>query len=572
MNCNRNIQLLLLLGFLIISVFAQAQTGLLEDDEDYKKATVIQLPSGSKSDLPPSVDLTSYCPFVGNQGKISSCVGWSVGYGLMTITKAIQDDETDRKKITDEAYSALFVYNQVRSSDGNCNSGSNMTDALTFIANSGNCLAKEFGFNVEDCYVRPESGLKMRAQRNKIAGFNRLFNTDTDPNIKVDVMRKVLAKKKPLAIGLKINEQFKSLFGKEYWNPLLGAEPVEGHAMVVVGYDDALSCFIVMNSWGKVWGKEGFIKIKYKDMGNYCRYAYAIHNYNQPQFSEPIAMTVSGMQAPKQSLIRPTVASNNTPNTNNNTAKPTNTTPQPQKAAIAEQKPMPKKQETVSSTQPKPVNNSNVPTNRESENLSGQEPRELVEMSGSIDINYYTKRKTNTGEPIFETLGVERAGDHYILANKNWRVGDQFQLALTSKINGAYVYVISLNPRYEAKIMYPRNEVFGERYKGFYEDPLLMLDGARVVLPNTKQAITVDFTGTDRVCILFSTRKITGIPILCEQLRAWKGNFDAHFQNLIKAVMVPLADTDYATDKVAFETSTRSNGSIVPIIIEFQSQ
>ena len=155
---------------------------------------------------------------------------------------------------------------------------------------------------------------------------------------------------------------------------------------------------------------------------------------------------------------------------------------------------------------------------------------------------------------------------------KDWRIGDAFQLSLTSKIGGAYIYIISVNPRNEVKIMFPRNEEFGRQYKGMYESPLMMLDGAHVVLPNPNKVIKVDYTGTDRVCILFSTRKIWGFQKFCQKVQKWNGDFDAYFHKLLGDIMIPTADTNFSTNKIAFSTATRSEGSIVPIIIEFHSQ
>jgi Domain of unknown function (DUF4384) len=198
--------------------------------------------------------------------------------------------------------------------------------------------------------------------------------------------------------------------------------------------------------------------------------------------------------------------------------------------------------------------------------------RELVEMSGNFEVNYYTGRGTDTGEPIFETVGVEQVGNHYTLLKKDWHVGDMFQLSLTSKISGAYVYIISVNPRNEVKIMFPRHQDFGSQYAGLYESPLMMLDGARAILPNPNKVLKVDCAGTDRICILFSTRKITGFPIFVQKMQEWKGNFDEYFHKQLGDIMVPLADTDFSPNKVDFSVSTRSDGAIVPIVIEFKSQ
>lgn len=41
-----------------------------------------------------------------------------------------------------------------------------------------------------------------------------------------------------------------------------------GHAVLLVGYDDAESYFIVKNSWGTGWGEDGFFRIAYSEMNN----------------------------------------------------------------------------------------------------------------------------------------------------------------------------------------------------------------------------------------------------------------------------------------------------------------
>lgn len=41
-----------------------------------------------------------------------------------------------------------------------------------------------------------------------------------------------------------------------------------GHAIVIVGWDDAEQCFIVKNSWGTGWGESGYFRIAYSQVLN----------------------------------------------------------------------------------------------------------------------------------------------------------------------------------------------------------------------------------------------------------------------------------------------------------------
>jgi hypothetical protein len=549
-----------IMGLSPLFMHAQHLTGLSDEDMGYDTTSTVLLPS-SKDDLPRSINLKAYCPMPGNQGQITSCVGWSVGYGLLTIENAIKNKRTETRLITEQAYSALFVYNQIRGAETTCLSRATITDALDLLKAKGNCFAREFDFKVEDCYTKPDAPLKEKALKHTISDYQRLFSQNTEGSQKVESLRQLLAQNKPIAVGMKINAQFLTLNQTDYWNPSLGKEPTDGHAMVVVGYDDDAACFTLFNSWGKIWGRDGFIKIRYRDMAAYCRYGFVIHLAQNNTKKQGITMTDAGFE---KTPVHQGLAFTNPVQT------PPSVSDTPKNAEIVQTTTSPKQTESVSNPQ-KPLktieeNDSN------DEKVGNQTPRDLVELSGSFDINYFTGRWTDTKEPIFEELGVSQVGTHYVLSKQDWRIGDAFQLALTSKIGGAYVYIISVNPRNEVKIMFPRHEEFGQQYKGLYESPLLLLDGARAILPNPNKVIKVDYTGTDRVCILFSTHKIWGFPKFCQKIQQWTGNFDSYLQQLLGNLMIPTSDTEFSPDKVSFTTATRSEGAIVPIIIEFHSK
>jgi aminopeptidase C len=63
-----------------------------------------------------------------------------------------------------------------------------------------------------------------------------------------------------------------------YWHPHLGeTTPAGGHALVVIGYDDNKQAFQLMNSWGKEWGQDGFIWLKYKEFVRFAKYGIVLH-------------------------------------------------------------------------------------------------------------------------------------------------------------------------------------------------------------------------------------------------------------------------------------------------------
>lgn len=50
------------------------------------------------------------------------------------------------------------------------------------------------------------------------------------------------------------------------------ASPVGGHAVLVIGWDDSNSCFIVKNSWDTSWGEGGFFRIHYNQCSGQARF------------------------------------------------------------------------------------------------------------------------------------------------------------------------------------------------------------------------------------------------------------------------------------------------------------
>lgn len=292
------------LFLLVISISGMAQepaTGLLFDDEVYDTLSRMPAYDGSKDlDLPLKVDLSPYCPEVRNQGDIFSCVGWAVGYGAMTIRRAIRENWTDRATITSNAYSALFIYNQIR--EGSCRQGSRLSSAMELVQTIGDCPANVFDFNVEDCEKQPAPAIVELARRDTISDYLTLFGRQDDAKTKIWKVKRALAQKEPVIIGMEIRQNFYQLNDASFWWPDLGnTNPAGGHAMTVVGYDDEVQAFLIFNSWGTNWGDDGYIRVKYENFAEYCKYAYIlIGELNQPVTTA----TVNRNMSPARSLVK----------------------------------------------------------------------------------------------------------------------------------------------------------------------------------------------------------------------------------------------------------------------------
>lgn len=254
--------------------------GLILEDEVYNTLPTVPMSFAVNEDakIIQKVSLKKYCPKVVNQGAIGSCVGWSSGYAAFTIMKAKEEGWTDIEQITKEAYSALYIYNQVKI--GDCYQGSLFSKALEFLKNNGNCLSRDFDYPKDDCNKTPNQKHQNAAQNNhyEVRDFFTLYASNTSNNEKVNQVKLSISEGKPVIVGMTIRENFKNLRkGDEFWYPEIGDKTaVGGHAMVVIGYDEEKEAFEVMNSWGTQWGNNGFFWIKYKDFGKYCVYGYQL--------------------------------------------------------------------------------------------------------------------------------------------------------------------------------------------------------------------------------------------------------------------------------------------------------
>lgn len=495
----RSLLYILLFAGSFFSVSAQTEElplGLLFEDEAYDALPRQSPEDGSKADLPSSIDLSSYCPEVRHQGYIFSCVGWATGYGAMTIQRAILNRCTTRNIVTHNAYSALFLYNQIK--EGDCQRGSRITDALDFLTKNGDCLAKQFDFNVNDCEQAPDESLQQVAKRFAIEDYVALFGSNDEPDLKVRQVKRMLAQHRPVIVGLSVLRNFYDLKNAKFWWPEIGnTAPAGGHAMVVVGYDDRREAFRLFNSWGKNWGDNGFIWIRYKDFGNFCKYGFVLYLLsNQPVQSD--------------------------------------TTVAPQLVALPQERP-------------------------------------LLELAGNFEFRNFTGYSEHSGQAQFETASVEFRNNRYRTRQDIWQVGQLFQLAATTHRGEEYLYVFSIDAQRMVHFHWPRQEGLNEKFSGKNETGLLVSSGSEIIVPGETKALKLAHPGTDRLIVLFSKKKINGIRPLAEILSRTEGDFMKALLHALGNYAIPPSDIRYFEDHMGFEAQSRSEGYIVPLVLEVEA-
>jgi len=271
---------LALLLFFCVNAYSQ---GFLIGAERYDRIPLqSQYNDGSKSESKAlegvnKYSLKAYCPKAQDQGELATCVGWSVGYAALSIQHAINNDwrgQTDL--ITKYAFSSYFLFNQIKMGESGCGSGAFVDSAMNLLQTKGNLTALEYDQNIGDCSRLPTEEELEKASDNTIIDYLMLFKKETPARIKIDKIKLSLLENKPAILGLMTPRSFVSpkMRGAAMWQPKKSERGFFGHALVVVGFDDAKNAFEVMNSWGEEWGENGFAWIDYEDFSEYAYYAF----------------------------------------------------------------------------------------------------------------------------------------------------------------------------------------------------------------------------------------------------------------------------------------------------------
>ena len=220
--------------------------------------------------IPDKVDLTSYCPKPGKQSS-PSCVTWSACYGALSTLKSINRQTKNTEKTTETAHSASFLFNHINSGNDFPKGVSIMT-VLKLMKDLGVCLNSTFP-NSKAWKEKAPVNAYQEAKRYKIKDYKFIFYQNYFNSTKIRNTKYSLAANRPVVVGFHLPVSFfkQGDLGNEIWKPNVDDEKGEIlHAMTVVGYDNENALFLLMNSYGKDWGNEGFIHMSFQDFSKYA--------------------------------------------------------------------------------------------------------------------------------------------------------------------------------------------------------------------------------------------------------------------------------------------------------------
>ena len=142
---------------------------------------------------------------------------------------------------------------------GSCGGGT-VTSALTFISNNG--IPPEWCMTYQATDTIPAdsvyAGWKQYAVN--IPGWGYI----SGPDASVENIKNALALH-PVSATFTVYDDFNSYHSGVYEH--LSGEYINGHAILIVGWNDADSAWICKNSWGQSWGENGYFRIKWGECG-----------------------------------------------------------------------------------------------------------------------------------------------------------------------------------------------------------------------------------------------------------------------------------------------------------------
>ena len=244
--------------------------------EQFLKSSRLVVRGGQRGMRPPRRLLLDYLPPVGNQGNQGSCVGWSTAYYAYTYGIAKQR-RLDQNRLAEGKFqfSPAFIYNQINHGE---DKGSYIFDAFEILKKKGCATLDRMPYHENDFTSQPNNSALSRAELFKSPEVGCLVQNNNTNLSKLEDMKTFLAvANNPLVAAINVHEDFFQIpvtpgFVYERRND----SAFKGrHAVAIVGYDDSLGAFRMVNSWGSRWGEGGFAWLGERFVLNHLTEAWA---------------------------------------------------------------------------------------------------------------------------------------------------------------------------------------------------------------------------------------------------------------------------------------------------------
>jgi len=203
--------------------------------------------------LPKKVDLRELCSIVENQESLGSCTANALAGNLEYLDHRIDDEYED--------VSRLFIYYNERVLEGTTDydSGASLRDGIKTLRKQGACWEKTWPYLIDRFTRKPPKDCYIEAKKHRIESYHRINS--------LPEMLTSLAEGYPFVFGFTVYESFQSQrVAKTGVASMPGKKEkaLGGHAVLAVGYNQSQKRFLIRNSWGTEWGKDGYFTMPYE--------------------------------------------------------------------------------------------------------------------------------------------------------------------------------------------------------------------------------------------------------------------------------------------------------------------
>jgi len=255
-------------------------------------------------EIPSSYSLEKFC-VVSNQRESSSCTGFAVGNGAMTILYNLVNGITRSNEKWVNRFDPFYLYCALKDPNdleciagGGCNCGSKIYEALEIVENYG-CKKLYLFPNLECGITLNKTNLRSMIDVTgtySIDGFFNLFDYEEIKgewykSVSIEDMKWYLSHNNPITSGINVNDDFSALSPDNH--KYSAVKGMEGrHAITIVGYDDYKygGSFRILNSYGYEWGDDGYFWMTYSDFEDQADVAYVIKKENWDDWRSPVSL------------------------------------------------------------------------------------------------------------------------------------------------------------------------------------------------------------------------------------------------------------------------------------------
>ncbi len=228
------------------------------DPRDYKYSRLVAV----TGDAPQTIDYRPNLPAVFDQGNRGSCVACAAAWTVKAVQELAQGDYPVG------GLSAAFLYSLCKQNDGIPNQeGTYPRVAMKMLQQYGVCPEELLPYHMLTDLAEPNvpvisASAKSAASLYKIQTYAQLCGADTDRTGMVEIWRTALKREGPFMAALLVCDNF--VPDGEFKLPIPSGRIRGGHAVGIVGDLPDQESFILRNSWGKEWGKDGYALLPYK--------------------------------------------------------------------------------------------------------------------------------------------------------------------------------------------------------------------------------------------------------------------------------------------------------------------